>query len=227
MEKNENTFAEKVESILDELFADEDPDPGAVEENTPVGYYPLRFLKATVLSIDWEITDETMARFIDQVERLKSSHRDDKTLLPLLQMLGSIGQHIRIFKENSHPNALKILKSLYISLEKVMTSKQISEIEKSRILFREIRKFKTLKSQIVDGNLALSAHREPKPQRPAASSASPVKTQMEIDSKPQVLPVAELKASPEAWAAVVEELKQFIRDEFQALRKELNDHYHR
>lgn len=227
MEKNENTFAEKVESILDELFADEDPDPGAVEENTPVGYYPLRFLKATVLSIDWEITDETMARFIDQVERLKSSHRDDKILLPLLQMLGAIGQHIRIFKENSHPNALKTLKSLYISLEKVMTSKQINDIEKSRILFREIRKFKILKNQIVEGNLALSARRQPKPERPTASQAATNKTQVEIDSKPKAPPVADLKPSPEAWAAVVEDLKQFIRNEFQALRKELNTHYHR
>jgi hypothetical protein len=225
MEKNENTFAEKVESILDELFADEDPDPGAVEENTPVGYYPLRFLKATVLSIDWEITDETMARFIDQVERLKSSHRDDKTLLPLLQMLGSIGQHIRIFKENSHPNALKTLKSLYISLEKVMTSKQMSEIEKSRILFREIRKFKTLKAQIVDGNLALAAHREPKPQRPTALPLASGKDQPAHDSKPQAPPVADLKASPEVWAAVVEELKQVIRNEFETLRKVLSDRY--
>ena len=62
MEKNTNAFTEKVENLLDELFADDDSDQITVEESSNVGYYPLRFLKATVLSIDWEITDETMAR---------------------------------------------------------------------------------------------------------------------------------------------------------------------
>jgi hypothetical protein len=209
MEKNENTFTEKVESILDELFADDDETAETVEESSHVGYYPLRFLKATVLSIDWEITDEIMGRFIEQVERLKEAHQEDKTILPLLQMLGSTGQHIRIFKENAHPTALKVLKSLYLSLEKVMAEDAPSEVEKSRLLFREIRKFKALKAQIVEGNLALANRIKPAPPREVA---------------PPVPDAAAAKANLGDGQAVLDaiaELKRFVETEIRQLREEV------
>jgi hypothetical protein len=208
MEKNENTFTEKVESILDELFADDEETPETVEEGAPVGYYPLRFLKATVLSIDWEITDEVMGRFIDQVERLKEAHQEDKTILPLLQMLGSTGQHIRIFKENAHPTALKVLKSLYLTLEKAMSTDTTGEVEKSRLLFREIRKFKALKAQIVEGNLALANRIKPAPPQAAAAS---------VPDSQDTTGTGDLQAVLGAIA----DLKQTVAADIQQLREEI------
>ncbi len=221
MEKNTNAFTEKVENLLDELFADDDSDQMTVEESSNVGYYPLRFLKATVLSIDWEITDETMARFIEQVDRLKASHQEDRLILPLLQMLGSTGHHIRIFKQNSHPTVLKMLKSLYVSLEKVLTSQQMSENEKRQILSKEIRKFKALKDQIVTGQLALANKSRKVTKAPSTSDFA-------VESAPSA-PASEQADSfggqdrivSSLIDAAVEELKQFIRDELQQLRKEI------
>jgi hypothetical protein len=213
MEKDENTFTEKVESILDELFADDDETAEAVEESSHVGYYPLRFLKATVLSIDWEITDEVMGRFIDQIERLKESHQEDKTILPLLQMLGSTGQHIRIFKENAHPTALKVLKSLYLCLEKVMAENPPGEVEKSRLLFREIRKFKALKAQIVEGNLALANRFKP---------AAPQDTTASAQNAPNIANSGTGNMG-EAGAvlAAIEDLKRHVETQIQQLREEI------
>lgn len=207
MEKNENTFTEKVESILDELFADDDEAAETVEESSHVGYYPLRFLKATVLSIDWEITDEVMGRFIDQIERLKESHQEDKNILPLLQMLGSTGQHIRIFKENAHPTALKVLKSLYLTLEKVMAEDAPNEVEKSRLLFREIRKFKALKAQIVEGNLALANRIKPTAPQTVTADGRAFENAAAGD--------------PQAILAAIADLKQFVETEIQQLREEI------
>jgi hypothetical protein len=213
MENDENTFTEKVESILDELFADDDESVETVEESSHVGYYPLRFLKATVLSIDWEITDEVMGRFIDQVERLKESHQEDKTILPLLQMLGSTGQHIRIFKENAHPTALKVLKSLYLCLEKVMADNPPSEVEKSRLLFREIRKFKALKAQIVEGNLALANRL--KPAAPQESSASVQSASDSANTSSSDI------GDAGAVLAAIEDLKRYVEAQIQQLREEI------
>lgn len=212
MEKNENAFTEKVESILDELFAEDDETAETVEESSHVGYYPLRFLKATVLSIDWEITDEIMGRFIDQIERLKEAHQEDKTILPLLQMLGSTGQHIRIFKENSHPTALKVLKSLYLTLEKVMTEEAPSEVEKSRLLFREIRKFKALKAQIVEGNLALANRIKPTAPHDSGQGANAAFTDNAAASS---------SIDSQAVVAAIEDLKQFVEAEIRQLRDEI------
>lgn len=223
MEKNTNAFTEKVENLLDELFADDDSDQMTVEESSNVGYYPLRFLKATVLSIDWEITDETMARFIEQVDRLKASHQEDRLILPLLQMLGSTGHHIRIFKQNSHPTVLKMLKSLYVSLEKVLTSQQMGENEKRQILSKEIRKFKALKDQIVTGQLALANKSRTVNKVSSGSDYVEESTPRErIPAKPE--PVGEQdrnRMSSSIIEAAVEELKQFIRDELQQLKKEI------
>jgi anti-sigma28 factor (negative regulator of flagellin synthesis) len=220
MEKNTNAFTEKVENLLDELFADDDSDQIAVEESSNVGYYPLRFLKATVLSIDWEITDETMARFIEQVDRLKSSHQEDRLILPLLQMLGSTGHHIRVFKQNSHPTVLKMLKSLYVSLEKVLTSQQMSENEKRQVLSKEIRKFKALKDQIVTGQLALANKSRKVTKSSSDSDYSPETT----SSTPTSMQAKSLNEQNQMVSSMVEtaveELKQFIHDELQQLRKE-------
>lgn len=222
MEKNTNAFTEKVENLLDELFADDDSDQIAVEESSNVGYYPLRFLKATVLSIDWEITDETMARFIEQVDRLKSSHQEDRLILPLLQMLGSTGHHIRVFKQNSHPTVLKMLKSLYVSLEKVLTSQQMSENEKRQVLSKEIRKFKALKDQIVTGQLAL-ANKYRKVTKPSSNNNSSHSPET-ISSEPTSMQAGNLNEQNQMVSSMVEtaikELKQFIHDELQQLRKE-------
>jgi hypothetical protein len=215
MEKSENTFTEKVESILDELFADDEETAETVEESSHVGYYPLRFLKATVLSIDWEITDEIMGRFIDQIERLKEAHQEDKTVLPLLQMLGSTGQHIRIFKENSHPTALKVLKSLYLTLEKVMAEDTPSEVEKSRLLFREIRKFKALKAQIVEGNLALANRIKPSAPQEMRRSGQTATEGSAGDS------AASLGGDGQAVVAAIEDLKRFVETEIRQLRDEI------
>ena len=220
MEKNTNAFTEKVENLLDELFADDDSDQIAVEESSNVGYYPLRFLKATVLSIDWEITDETMARFIEQVDRLKASHQEDRLILPLLQMLGSTGHHIHIFKQNSHPTVLKMLKSLYVSLEKILTSQQMSENEKRQILSKEIRKFKALKDQIVTGQLAFAnkSRKVPKASSESGYSAESVPNEPSLrqnDPNEQDRMVSSMIES------AIDELKEFIRDELQQLRKEI------
>lgn len=221
MEKNTNAFTEKVENLLDELFADDDSDQMTVEESSSVGYYPLRFLKATVLSIDWEITDETMARFIEQVDRLKASHQEDRLILPLLQMLGSTGHHIRIFKQNSHPTVLKMLKSLYVSLEKVLTSQQMSENEKRQILSKEIRKFKALKDQIVTGQLALANKSRKVAKAPSSSDYSVEPTQSEPSPVQADNTNRQDGMLSSIIEAAVEELKQFIRDELQQLKREI------
>jgi len=220
MEKNTNAFTEKVENLLDELFADDESDQIAVEESNNVGYYPLRFLKATVLSIDWEITDETMARFIEQVDRLKSSHQEDRLILPLLQMLGSTGHHIRVFKQNSHPTVLKMLKSLYVSLEKVLTSQQMSENEKRQVLSKEIRKFKALKDQIVTGQLAL-ANKYRKVTKSPSNNDYSTETTSNIPTSAQAGGLNEQDQMVSSMIkSAIEELKKFIHDELQQLRKE-------
>jgi hypothetical protein len=50
-----------------------DESSGFMEDSSDLGRSPLKELKTIVLSIDWEINDEDMTRFIEQVETLKQT----------------------------------------------------------------------------------------------------------------------------------------------------------
>ncbi|NNF97790.1 MAG: hypothetical protein HKM93_00265 [Desulfobacteraceae bacterium] len=221
MENNTDSFAEKVGDRLDEIFGDteesvEEPVPEVVEENTDLGYYPLRFLKATVLSIDWEITDEVMARFMEQVERLKETHSDDKILVPMLQMLHSTGKHVRVYRENAHPDSLKILKSIYVGVEKVITSKDMDVQDKKKILSKEITKFQALKAQIAAGQLAHVSGETGTVTKNLPDSASKTATAPADAGYPM-----DPEITREFFISAFGELKETIQKEFDLLRNEL------
>jgi hypothetical protein len=123
------------------------------------------------MSIEWEITDDVMLRFVDQIESLKSTYGKDRILVMFLQLLGSLGLYVRTYKARAHPNAFKLLQSVYAGFDKVMTSPDYSPSEKKKLLYVELNKYKELKEQI-DESKAVSAPRpdagaqEPFPRSP-------------------------------------------------------------
>ena len=160
---------------------------------------PLRELKAIVLSIDWEITDEVMLRFVQQVTVLKDSFKDDKVALVFLQLLKSIGDYIRVNLGKSHPNAFKILSSLFTQMDKVVHSETLTDPEKKKMLAVELDKYKELKNRLM-------------PER------SGVGAQVSDAAQDTGEPTA---AGTRDVSAALEEIKQMLQSEFIALRKEI------
>ncbi|MFZ0611532.1 MAG: hypothetical protein WAM73_04785 [Desulfobacterales bacterium] len=197
-ETPEDQFSEEVEDRLENLFGDEDPSEVADINSAEIVVHPLRDLKTIILSIDWEITDEVMTSFVEQVAVLQDRHGDDRIVLVFLQLLGSIGEYIRTHLGKSHPDAFKLLNSLFAELEKIVRSADLTEAEKKKILAVELDKYKKLKSQLA----AARVPAETKGAVSAAVRAAPGGPQPEI-----------LKA--------IEDLKRVVRQEFQALREEI------
>lgn len=204
--------------------------PDSVEGSIDLEHSPLKDLKTIVLSIDWEINDEDMTRFIDQVENLKATYEYDKIILLFLQILGSLGKYVKTNKGNAHPNAIKVLNSAYTSLEKVILTKGISEEEKEKILLVEIKRFKELKEQVEVRGAAAAKEKEgkaspdlkPKVKEQKTDVASQKHTHSPDEIKSETLRADMSRMSPhEAFAYALEEIKQVLRAEFQALRAEL------
>ncbi len=190
---------EEVEGRLDNLFGDEDTAADILEDSHESDDSPLRELKTIVLSIDWEITDEVMTNFVEQIAVLKDRLKDDKIILVFLQLLGSLGEYIKINKGKSHPGAFKILTSLFNKLDKVVQSKDLTESGKKKILSSEITKYKTLKEQLIK---VKPKKEEKEPEiSPDKNTAEPV----------------DLKD----LATAIGEIKQLLKTEFKALRAEL------
>lgn len=196
---DDDVVNEEVEGRLDNLFGDEDTAADILEDSYESDDSPLRELKTIVLSLDWEITDEIMTNFVEQVAALKDRLKDDKIILVFLQLLGSLGEYIRINKGKSHPGAFKILTSLFNELDKVAQSKDLTESDKKKILSAELTKYKTLKEQLI--------------------KAKPKKEEKESEISPEKKTVEPVDLKDLATA--INEIKQLVKTEFKALRAEL------
>jgi pilus assembly protein FimV len=187
----------EVDEQLEYLFAeagsgaadpDADPQPG-----------PLRELKAIFLAVDWEINDDIMSALLRQIDLLTATFKDDRIMTLFLQLLGAVGKYIKINKANAHPDAIKLLNSIYTSLEIVSMSEGMTEKERKKILRTEVNRFQRLKDK-----LARKA-------APAAAAAP----------KPPSSGEAPSEEVPPALRYVLKELQKTIREEFAALRAQL------
>ena len=130
---------------LDTLFDDGDVEP---TRNGGEADDPLDELSALVMSIEWEINDDLMGRFVSQVETLKKRYKNDRILVMFLQLLGSLGLYVKSNKGNAHPTAFSLLSSVYSSFANAAIPGKISASEKKKLLYNELNKYKELKEQI-------------------------------------------------------------------------------
>jgi hypothetical protein len=213
--KDEASVADEIDSRLEVLFEEAGESPDSVEDSGLPEDFPLRDLKATLLSIDWEITDEMMTTLIEQTGGLESAYKDDKSLLLFLRLLGSVGKYIRTNKANAHPGAIRLLSSVYNGLEKVLVSEGITQEEKKQILLTQVREFNRLKAQIARKKADRVKEKPPEKKRPAGEEPGPP-----VGEEKRLADLSGM-APHQAFAYALEEIKELIRTEFRALRAEL------
>jgi HAMP domain-containing protein len=159
-DKTDDTIAKEVDRRLDYLFGESDESPDFDEDSGDFEDSPLKELKPVVLSIDWEINDEIMTKFMGQLNILKDTYKDDKILLMFLQILGSAGKHIKAKKASADPDVIRLLNSVYASLEKVILSKGMTEAERKKTLRVQVNKFKKVREQIALRKAAMDKEKE-------------------------------------------------------------------
>ena len=203
MQQNiDDLLVDEIDGRLDNLFAEDKIPQKADGASIDIKEYPLKELKAIILSIDWEITDDIMRRLAEQVIELKKKNKGDRIVFMFLQLIGSIGEYIRTNRGKSHPDSFKFLNSLFKKLDKVVRTKGLTESEKKKILSVEVNKYKVLKDELSSRKHVAQKRKHVKPA---------VKAKAE---KTDVLPI-------EAFADAMDQIRQLIRSEFKALREEL------
>jgi hypothetical protein len=279
MERNSSVTSE-LESRLEDLFG-KDEESTFLKDDVSFDNSALNDLKAIILSIDWEINDEIMDRFIAQLDNLKEFYKEDKVIILFFQLLRSVAKYIKNNKSDAHPDATRLLNSTYNGLEKVLVSQNLSGSQKEKFLLSEIKKFKMLKKEIAAKKTARAQRgrkeilaeplimKEDEEEndegdetqmnipvkvapKPKAAPFQEPEEELEIEFEPKIETEAEEKIiekesavikksdkavaqfrpeskpeetgklSPhEAFAIALEEIKQVIKTEFQALRAEL------
>ncbi len=219
---SEDTSGGKVDSELanrlDTLFDDDDVEPAS--QSGEAGD-PLDELKSLVMSIEWEITDDLMGRFISQVESLKKRYKDDRILVMFLQLLGSLGLYVKSNKGNAHPTAFSLLNSVYASFANAALPGKISSSEKKKLLYVELNRYKELKEQIGlsrDTNKEMPLGKESleadDDQASSDSARDGGRDDMQSDPPPAGV-------TRQQFEEAIESLKRLIQDEFQKMREVL------
>ncbi len=218
--KVDSELADRLDTLFDEDAEEPAGQTGEADD-------PLDELKSLVMSIEWEITDDLMGRFVAQVDTLKSRYQDDRILVMFLQLLGSLGLYVKSNKGNAHPSAFSLLNSVYASFAKAALPGKISSSEKKKLLYVELNKYKELKEQIGfsrDGNKEVPSAKQIPAQKAATKSSGPhppVEGHDDLFDEASAHPVGGI--TPQQFEAALEDLKQLIRDEFQQMREMLID----
>jgi len=184
-QREQDDFRSQVEDRLDHLFQEDSPEE--TEEYVGLGEHPLKNLKAVLLSIDWEITDSTMDSLLNEIKSVEYVYAEDKIILTFLQLLGSVGRYVKANKGKAHPEATRVINSVYEALEKAALTEGISRAEKEKMLLAEVAKFKKLKELVM---LRKAEKKEP--------AVPPVKPPPEVSPAP----VPEEKRIPAAETPV-------------------------
>lgn len=120
----------------------------STSEESPIGR-----LKSLILSIDWEITDEVLLQFNEELLDLRDIWAGEKINLIYVQALEKISKYIYHKKAESHPSAIKLLLTLYHNLEKIVSTPDLSQAEKNATLLEDVKRFEGLK-KIIAGRVS-------------------------------------------------------------------------
>jgi hypothetical protein len=209
--KDDDILGAELESRLDDLFGEDDAAEAQSNDRDPAQSYPLAELKNLVLSIDWEITDEVLENFLQQLKDLKLTYEHDKIVVTFLQILNSLGDYIKTNRGNAHPKTFKILNAVFASLDKVVLSRDMAEKDKKKMLRAAMNSYQKLRMQIAARKT--SGRRKTKADASATDrKKSPAKIEVEDTAETPVEATAEtLEPEPAAvqpedtYSAAVEE----------------------
>uniref|UniRef100_UPI00405763A0 hypothetical protein n=1 Tax=Candidatus Electrothrix sp. TaxID=2170559 RepID=UPI00405763A0 len=224
-------------------FADESFDTDEVDlfEFTDDEESPLLRLKSIVLSLDWDITEDTLTELTEELSNLRSLWDGDKVAQIYLQGMDNIGKYLQKEGAYAHPNAIKLLLTLFYNYEKIIFSTDLSTAAVTSMLKADVRKFKVLQYQI--GTIGNEGHaekdlpehseepvQEPRKKTAKADPSSDGIIQEGLESSPPALrgdtddPLTSMEATILGleWEVTQEGLKKF-HAEATTLREHLND----
>lgn len=164
----------------------------------------LSELKSVILSIDWEISDQTMQHFQKIIMGLIAKYEPYKIHHTFLKIMQTIGQYIGSRKAGAHSESISLLNSVLESFESICNAPEMPFRDKKKILEDNISRFQSLKNKISRPEPDTDIHPEKdllddEPLAPALSHLKP-----SMDSGPDdVLPVATLSDNA---------LKEKVRD---------------
>ncbi|MBI9075901.1 MAG: hypothetical protein JEZ02_10850 [Desulfatibacillum sp.] len=156
--KDEELIAAEADARLDEFFAEDEWQADLEDKGQdPAKDLDIKELKALILSLDWEISDEIMDKLKSEVERLKSKWEDDPVVKTFLSLLDNLRKYISKRKADAHPDSVGLLQNAYKNLEKVLSMPNLDQESRKQIVMEDVARFKKLREEIAASKTSKTA----------------------------------------------------------------------
>jgi len=111
-----------------------------------------KLLKAAILSLDWEVTDESLAQFNNTLAASHQQMTGNKPALVLLQGLQALSDYIAEERAEAHPESFTLLHSFNEALEQVTQTETagLDQAAVQELLVDRINRLNTLKMLIAN-----------------------------------------------------------------------------
>ena len=216
-------FAVELENRLNAVFAGKGTKSGLNQRPFSSGHpvtYPLHNLKVIVLNMDWEVTDDLIRQYLRQLMYLKDVFRRDRHIFLLIKLQYFVIKHIKICKKNAHPYAFRLLTIYFLSMDKIISSKDITEQHKKQILDKDLKKYEKLQKLIVFKRSKLKRRAQnPTPKKSTRKRPGIIKS-----DHPVLILNYDNNVFKGVLASITAEMKRFIRRELNKLKTELQMH---
>ena len=149
-----NNFDEEVKRRLDKIFPEDNLNvPAKKSRKNNQVIYPIYKLKKIVLNLEWEITDDLMEQYIEQLNQLKEIFKGDKHLMLLIKLQYVLGNLIRTRKGDTPHYGFKMLRTLFNSMNRIVSDKSLTKNIKQQIITKELERYHKLKKLIEHNKL--------------------------------------------------------------------------
>jgi hypothetical protein len=215
-----NNFDEEVKRRLDKIFSEDNLNMPAKKgrKNNQI-VYPIYKLKKIVLNLEWEITDDLMDQYIEQLNQLKETFKGDKHLMLLIKLQYVLGNLIRTRKGDTPHYGFKMLRTLFNSMNRIVSDKSLTKNIKQQIITKELERYHKLKKLIEHNKLKSKNVRR---KRKSMDIKSPRNADAKNFTKSEHLKYNnEFAFYVKVLDNAIIKLKRFIKDEIEQLKFEI------
>ena len=113
-------------------------------------------LKTAILSIDWEISDDTIEHFKTVLSRQLENFKSYKIHHAFLRIIYNLGNYVAVNKAKAHTDSISFLRHVFEDFEKIVRSPDLSLAQKREILEQDLQQFQSFKQKIATPPAAAS-----------------------------------------------------------------------
>jgi len=95
--------------------------------------------------LEWEITDDVINQYIRQLDHLEEIFKNDDRITTLIELQHLPGKIIKTYRGDIHPFAVKMIRSLFRSMNTIASNSGLRDDQKRIIVNRQIENYRKLK----------------------------------------------------------------------------------